>query len=168
MLKPVSIGLLALLAGCSSVETQVEINAPAKDVRAILYDFADYPKWNPFLVSVEGTAEEGKQLYVTVKLPGKPEITGDVTITTATDSELSWRGSALSQLETGEISMGVPGILSADHEFIVRELGPSRTLLLNNDKLSGALVPFYGLKAVESGLDAMNDALKKRAEGGSR
>jgi len=164
-MKPLCIAFLVLLTGCATLQTQVEINAPAKDVRAILYDFADYPKWNPYLVRVDGEPELGREVYVTVKLEGKPEITGDVTITSATDGLLSWRGSALSQVEAGTISVGVPGILTADHDFIIEELGPDKTLFRSNDKLSGALVPFYGDKLVTAALDAMNDALKKRAEG---
>jgi len=146
------------------VETSIVINAPAKDVRAVLYDFADYPKWNPFLIRVEGTAEDGKQLYVTVKEAGKPELTGDVTVISATDSLLSWSGTATSQMESGSIDVGLPGVLSARHEFIIEEQGPARTLFSNNDKLSGALVSLYNSKGLQTGLGAMNEALKKRVE----
>ena len=163
-MKPLCLALLAFLSGCASVETNIVINAPAKDVRAVLYDFADYPKWNPFLVRVDGTAEEGKQLYLTAKVDGKPELTGDVTVITATASRLSWSGSAMSQMESGPITVGIPGVLSATHEFIIEEMGPDRTLFHNNDKLSGALVSVYNSKELKAGLEAMNDALKKRVE----
>jgi hypothetical protein len=163
-MKPLCMVFLVLLTGCATLQTQVEINAPAKDVRAVLYDFADYPSWNPYLIKVDGVPEVGRQVYVTVKLEGKPEITGDVTITSATDGLLSWSGSALSQVESGSISLGIPGILTADHDFIIEELGPRKTLFRSNDKLSGALVPFYGDDRVTAALDAMNAALKKRAE----
>ncbi|HEY5079141.1 MAG TPA: SRPBCC domain-containing protein [Opitutaceae bacterium] len=163
-MKALCAACLAFLSGCASVETSIVINAPAKDVRAVLYDFADYPKWNPFLIRVEGTAEDGKQLYVTVKEAGKPELTGDVTVISATDSLLSWSGTATSQMESGSIDVGLPGVLSARHEFIIEEQGPARTLFSNNDKLSGALVSLYNSKGLQTGLGAMNEALKKRVE----
>ena len=168
MTKALCLACLAVLSGCASVETSVVINAPAKDVRSVLYDFADYPKWNPFLVKVEGTAESGKQLYVTVKEEGKPELTGDVTIIAATDRLLSWSGTAMSQMESGSIDVGLPGILSARHDFIIEEQGPARTLFSNNDKLSGVLVSLYNSKGLKTGLDAMNEALKKRVEQGPK
>jgi hypothetical protein len=163
-MKPFCIAVIVLLSGCASVETNVVINAPAKDVRAVLFDFEDYPKWNPFLIKVEGAAEEGKQVYVTVKVGEKPELTGDVTVISADENHLSWSGSAMSQLESGSIDVGIPGILKARHDFIIEELGPDKTLFRNNDKLSGALVSFYNSKELEAALKAMNDALKKRAE----
>jgi hypothetical protein len=154
-----------LLAGCTTLQTQVEINAPARDVRAILYDFADYPKWNPYITKVDGTVAEGNQIFLTLKPEGKPEITGGATILSATEDHLSWEGSGLSGIESGSISMSIPGILSARHDFVIQELGPDRTLFLNTDKMSGAAVPVFDLKPIKAGLDAMNEALKKRAEG---
>jgi hypothetical protein len=163
-MKRLCLACLAFLTGCATVQTKIVINAPAKDVRAVFFDFADYPKWNPFLVKVEGAAEEGKEIFVTVRVSGKPELTGDVTVISATENSLSWSGSAMSQMESGPITVGIPGILSAKHEFTIEELGPNKTLFRNDDKLSGALVSFYNSKAVEAGLEAMNDALKKRVE----
>jgi hypothetical protein len=153
-----------LLCGCTTLQTQVEINAPAREVSAILYDFADYPKWNPYITKVDGTVAEGNQIYLTLKPEGKPEITGGATILSATEDHLSWEGSGLSGIESGSISMSIPGILSARHDFVIQELGPDRTLFLNTDKMSGAAVPVFDLKPIKAGLDAMNEALKKRAE----
>lgn len=163
-MKPYYLAIPILLAGCTTLQTQVEINAPARDVRAILYDFAEYPKWNPYITKVDGTVAEGNQIFLTVKPAGEPEITGGVTITAATQDHLSWVGSGLSGIESGSISMSIPGILSARHDFIIQELGPDRTLFLNNDRMSGAAVPVFDLKPIKAGLDAMNEALKKRAE----
>ena len=41
-MRPRCLALLLLLSGCTSVQSKIEINAPAKDVRAVLFDFADY------------------------------------------------------------------------------------------------------------------------------
>jgi hypothetical protein len=152
-MKPLCVALLVLLAGCTSVQTRVEINAPAKDVRAILFGFADYPKWNPFIIKVEGTVAEGSQVYVTVKPVGKDEISGKTVVTLMTDNHLSWRG-----------SLAIPGLFSGKHDFIIEESGPGRTVFYNNEKMSGLVIPFYDFKPTEAGFEAMNQALKARAE----
>jgi hypothetical protein len=146
--------LLVLLAGCTSVQTRVEINAPAKDVRAVLFGFADYPKWNPFIVRVDGTVAQGSQVYVTVKPVGKAEISGSTVVTLMTDDHLAWRG-----------SLAIPGLFSGNHDFIIEEAGPGKTVFLNNERMSGIIIPFYDFKPTEAGFEAMNQALKKRAEG---
>jgi hypothetical protein len=153
-----------LLAGCTSVETTVEINAPASAVRAVLFDFGDYPRWNPFITKVDGAAAEGSRLLVTVTPAGGSELTGTATITAATADRLSWRGTAMTQAGAGSINLSIPGILDIEHDFIIEGVGPDRTVLHNNEKLSGSAVPFFDFKPVEAGLEAMNAALKKRAE----
>jgi hypothetical protein len=148
---------LVLLTGCTSVQTQIEINAPAKTVSAVLYKFADYPQWNPFIRKVDGTVAEGKTVNVTVQPVGKAEISGDTTIVSATEKHLSWRG-----------SLRVPGIFHGEHEFVIEELGPNRTLLYQREKMSGLIIPFYNFKPTEAGFVAMNNALKQKAEDASK
>jgi hypothetical protein len=156
-MKPLCMAMLALLAGCTSVQTQVEIDAPAKDVRAVLYGFADYPRWNPFIIKVDGTVAEGSEVTVTVRPVGKDEITGKTVVTRMDDHQLSWRG-----------SLAIPGLFSGRHDFIIEEAGPGKTLFRNNERMSGLVIPFYDFKPTEAGFKAMNQALKQRAEGASR
>jgi hypothetical protein len=148
---------LVLLTGCTSVQTQIEINAPANTVSAVLYKFDDYPQWNPFIRKVDGTVAEGKTVNVTVQPVGKAEISGDTTIVSATEKHLSWRG-----------SLRVPGIFHGEHEFVIEELGPNRTLLYQREKMSGLIIPFYNFKPTEAGFVAMNNALKQKAEDASK
>jgi hypothetical protein len=163
-MKPLFPAFLLLLAGCSSLQTQVEIEAPASTVRAVLYDFGDYPKWNPFILRVDGAVSEGSEIYVTVMPVGGPEINASARVTSVDPDHLSWKGSGMSQVGSGPVSVDIPGILSARHDFIIEELGPGRTLFRNNDDFSGAAVASYDMKPIKAGLDAMNEALKKRAE----
>jgi hypothetical protein len=167
-MKPFCLSCLVFLAACSSTQTRIEINAPARVVRASLFDFAAYPQWNPYIVSVDGAVENGSKVFLTVKPPGGPEINTTATILSVTENRLSWRGVGMSQLESVPITLPIPGVLSANHDFIIEELGPEKTLFLNNIKWSGASVPFYDLKPMEAGLRAMNEALKKRAEANAR
>src|ERR1700678_4000269 len=147
-MKPLLPAILLLLAGCATLQTQVEIKAPASAVRSVLFDFADYPKWNPFIVKVDGTVAEGSEIYVTVVPVGGPEINANAKVLTMTPNHLAWKGSGLSQVGSGPVSVDIPGVLSARHDFIIEELGPDRTLFHNNDDFSGAAVASYNMKPI--------------------
>ncbi len=166
-MKPWFLPLLALLAGCSSVETKIEIHAPANAVRAVVFDYAGYPQWNPYLVKLEGTVAPGNYIYVTVDPVGGHEIIGTAKIISVTENQMSLTGIGMSQVESSPVMLAVPGILSAKHDLIVEEAGPDRTIFYNNVKYSVAVIPFYDLKPMEAGLLKMNEALKKRVEGGT-
>ena len=146
------IGIL-FLAGCTSVQTKIEIEAPAKDVRAVLLNFGDYPKWNPFIVRVDGTVAEGSTVRVTVKPVGKDALSGDTVVTSLTDTRLAWTG-----------SLAIPGLFRGNHEFIIEGQGPKRTMFYQNEKMSGIIIPFVNFKPEAEGFVLMNEALKKRAE----
>jgi hypothetical protein len=156
-MKPIYLAGVLLLAGCTSIQSQIEINAPARAVRAVLYRFDDYPNWNPFIIKVAGTVAEGKDVMVTVKPVGKDQLSGTTTIISMTDSRLEWRG-----------SLAIPGLFTGDHEFIIEEVGSGRTLFRQNEKMSGIIIPFFNIDPERAGFAAMNEALKKKAEAEAR
>src|SRR5271168_2633111 len=130
-MMPLFPAFLLLVGGCSSLQTQVEIEAPASAVRAVLYDFGDYPKWNPFITRVDGTVAQGSEIYVTVMPVGGPEINASAKVLSFTQNHMAWKGSGMSQLGSGPVSVDIPGVLSARHDFIIEELGPGKTLFRN-------------------------------------
>jgi hypothetical protein len=152
-MKLIALAGLVLLAGCTSVQTKIEIDAPAKDVRAVLLNFGDYPKWNPFIVKVDGDVAEGSKVQVTVKPVGKDPISGETTITALTETRLAWTG-----------SLAVPGLFSGNHEFIIEDMGPNKTMFYQNEKMAGLIIPFFDFKPEAAGFVQMNEALKKLAE----
>jgi len=156
-MKPCYLAGVLLLAGCTSIQSQIEINAPAKAVRAVLYRFDGYPGWNPFIIKVDGTVAEGRDVTVTVKPVGRDQISGTTTIISLTDNRLEWRG-----------SLAVPGLFTGDHEFIIEELDSGRTLFRQNEKMSGIIIPFFNIEPERAGFAAMNEALKQRAEASSK
>jgi hypothetical protein len=153
MKLPLLAGVI-LLAGCTSVQTKIERNAPAKDVRSVLLKFEDYPRWNPFIVKVDGAPTEGSKVQVTVKPVGKDPISGETTITALTDTRLAWTG-----------SLAIPGLFSGKHEFIIEDDGPNKTTFYQNEKMSGLIIPFFNFEPEAQGFVLMNEALKRQAEG---
>ena len=57
------------MAGMKQIATEIEINAPASRVWAILTDFARFADWNPFILRIEGQPHIGTRLKVTIRPP---------------------------------------------------------------------------------------------------
>jgi hypothetical protein len=144
---------VAGLAGCTSIATRIEINAPADQVRAIVVDYADYPNWNPFVRKIEGDMTEGKDVRVTVQPVGQATITGIGHVVASTPTRIAWSG-----------QLGFPGVFSGVHTFLIEADGANRTVFSNNEKMRGLAILFYDFKPTEAAFVAMNQALKQRAE----
>jgi len=139
--------------GCTSINTRVEINAPADKVRAIVVDYAAYPTWNPFVRKIEGDMTEGKDVQVTVQPVGQATITGTGHVEVSEPNRIAWSG-----------QLGFPGVFSGVHTFLIEADGANRTVFSNNEKMRGLAILFYDFKPTEAAFVAMNQALKQRAE----
>lgn len=134
----------------------IEIDAPPDRVWAVLSDTASYPDWNPFIRRLEGELREGARLEVEIEPPGGRAMTFKPTVTAAdAGRELRWLGHLL-----------VRGLFDGEHRFQIEDLGDGRSRLTQSERFSGLLVrPFGGtLRKTERGFEAMNRALKERAE----
>ncbi|MEU5878399.1 SRPBCC domain-containing protein [Spirillospora sp. NPDC047279] len=137
------------------VRTSVEIAAPADKVWQVLTDFQSYPEWNPFIVSVQGTARQGTRLDNTLRgsdggtMNFRPRV-----LKADPGRELRWIGRTW-----------VPGIVDGEHYFLIEPAGNGTVRLTQGERFSGALVPVAGgLLRMADEFDAMNAALKARAE----
>ena len=138
------------------IDTRIEIAAPPGRVWGVLTDFARFPEWNPFIIRIEGTPEPGALLRVEIKPPGRSAMTFTPKILAARPGEeLRWRGRLL-----------LPGIFDGEHAFELEDQGGTCSFR-QSERFSGLLVPLLGgaLVATERGFEAMNAALKRRAEG---
>jgi hypothetical protein len=132
--------------------SEIEIEAPADRVWQILTDFEQYPRWNPFLVSVTGEARQGVQLRARAGgMTFRPVVQRAVP-----GRELRWLGRLLLQ-----------GIFDGEHHFEIEPLSEQRVRFRQSEKFRGVLVPllwpFIGGSTLR-GFQAMNSALKQRAE----
>jgi hypothetical protein len=138
------------------IETEIDINAPAAKVWAVLTDFPNMPLWNPFITAIAGRAAAGERLTVTIRPPGKSAITLRPTLLVVQpERELRWLGHFI-----------VSGIFDGEHYFLLDPLGADRTRLTHGESFSGLLVGFLNatLDATETGFNDMNAALKRQAE----
>src|ERR671927_234268 len=105
------------------IATEIIINAPKEKVWEVLTDFAQYPQWNPFIISVKGqglvnTLRNGSQTVVF-----KPKILNVVPY-----RYFDWLG-----------SLGIRGLFDGHHYFEVEELSPSQVKLKHGEAFSGLL-----------------------------
>jgi hypothetical protein len=142
----------------AEIRFSIDISAPAARVWDILTDFPAYPSWNPFIRSISGTHAVGSRLNVTIQPQGGSAMALKPTILNfSPSSEFRWKGQLL-----------VPGVFDGEHYFKLSERTPSAVCLTHGEIFSGLLVPLVfrgGLRSgTELGFQAMNQALKNRAE----
>ena len=141
----------------STLHTEIGINATPQRVWEILTDFAAYPAWNPFIPRISGPATVGSQLGVQLQPPGGRGMSLRPTVLTAAPpQELGWLG-----------RLGVPGLFDGEHRFHIEPLGPDRVRFVQEERFTGLLVPLimrFVARGTRQGFEAMNQALKVRAE----
>ena len=138
------------------LDTSIEIDAPPERVWSILTDFAGYPRWNPFVRSIDGELEVGKTLDVAVHPPGGRAMKfHPVLLAVEPSRELRWKGKLL-----------IPGLFDGEHWIRLRR-AQGRVVLEHGEQFSGLLVPRFRPTidgTTRAGFVAMNEALKREAE----
>lgn len=140
----------------SALTSQIEIDAPAATVWAILMDFPAYPEWNPFIRRISGRPEVGTRIEAQLQPPGGRAMTFKPTVFTAEPRrEFRWLGKLL-----------VKGLFDGEHSFRIEPLGPDRVRFVQEESFTGILLPLLKgtLGQAEEGFAQMNAALKQRAE----
>ena len=139
------------------LHTEIVIAAPSESIWAILTDFAAYPDWNPFIRHISGKLETGARLEVELAPPGSRAMTIRPTLREVQPVRtLRWLG-----------QVGLPGLFDGEHNFQIEQLADGRVRFVQSERFSGVLVPlvmpFIGA-STQQGFEAMNTALKERAE----
>ncbi|MCB9654468.1 MAG: SRPBCC domain-containing protein [Deltaproteobacteria bacterium] len=142
------------------LRTEIEIEAPAATVWAILTDTSMFPTWNPFIHRVEGELRLGSTLEVELGAPGKSKMIFKPTVVALEPNRaLRWLG-----------KLFMRGLFDGEHIF---ELEPKSnasangTRFIHREEFSGLLVPLFRRlleRDTRPGFEAMNQALKVRAE----
>lgn len=140
-----------------AIKTQILIDASPESVWQTLTDFESFGEWNPFITSIEASAEEGSELSIVIEpKPGsktsfKPEV-----LVSMPAEELRWKG-----------KLFVKGLFDGEHYFILERQNDGSTLFKHGEYFSGLLVrPLMSMigEDTEQGFKAMNSALKRFCE----
>jgi hypothetical protein len=139
-----------------SISHTIDIDATPEAVWRELADIGSYADWNPFVRRIEGELEENARIQVEIEPPGGRRMKFRPTVLAARPGrELRWLGRLI-----------LPGLFDGEHSFRIEPAGEGRSRLTQAERFSGLLVrPFGGaLGKTERGFEAMNVALKARAE----
>ena len=139
------------------IVTQMDIAASPERAWSILMDFSRYPQWNPFIRSLSGVAKPGEKLRATIQPKGRRTMTFRPRVLKIEEQqELRWLG-----------HLGFPGLFDGEHYFQLTALSNGNTRFTQGEQFSGVLVGLFLPRmeaATKAGFEAMNRALKDRAE----
>ena len=136
------------------VVTEISIDAAPADVWNVLADGARYPEWNPFIVRMDGELTPGATLQNTLQPePGRQMVFRPLVLTVEPERELRWLG-----------RLFIPRIFDGEHYFLLEERNGA-THLTHGENFTGALLLFIDPESFRANFEAMNLALKERAEG---
>lgn len=120
-------------------------------------NFPRYPEWNPFISRISGSPETGRQLDIRLTPPKgmamtfKPEV-----VRVEPGREFRWLGKLL-----------IKGLFDGEHIFELQEEPSGGVRFVQRERFAGLVVPLLLLmvgKSTMRGFEAMNQALKQRAE----
>jgi hypothetical protein len=140
------------------ITAEIEIDAPAEKVWQVLIDFERYPEWNPSITRIGGDKRAGGRLEFEGAMGGsrtmrfRPRV-----LVYEPNRELRWLG-----------QLFLPGLFDGEHGFEIEPLGEGRSRFRQSERFRGLLVaPIWALIGTDTrrGFEAMNQALKARAEG---
>jgi hypothetical protein len=140
------------------LRSEITIEASAERVWDVLTDFAAFPDWNPYLREASGKLAVGEKLAIDMRPPDgmgmtiKPKV-----VKIEPNREFRWLGHFL-----------MPGIFDGEHIYEIESTGDTSCILVQREKFGGFLAPLMlamVAKSTERGFNAMNQALKERAEG---
>lgn len=139
--------------------TSIEIDATPERVWEVLTDFEAYEEWNPF-ARVVGKPNVGARPRVRLTQPNGRSVSFRPEVLVADPNrEFRWRG-----------RLFVSGLFDGEHRFVLEPLDDGeRTRLTHAETFSGVLSgPLLRVDRgnTEAGFEAMNEALKRRAESG--
>jgi hypothetical protein len=139
------------------VETSIDIAATPERVWEVLTDFERWEAWNPFIPHVEGAAETGTALRLSIVLGGR-RLPVDARVRIVDPPEhLRWRGPRLELLGR---------VFSGEHYFRL-EARDGGTRLTHGEDFDGLIAPLVSRwlePVLRKSFGAMNEALKRRAE----
>jgi hypothetical protein len=140
----------------TTVQHEIEIDAPPSAVWAVLADTESYAAWNPFVRRLTGELRGGARLEAEIAPPGGRAMTfRPMVLAAEPDRELRWLGRLL-----------VPGLFDGEHAFRLEPLDDGRTRFVQSERFDGVLVGLLRrtLEKTRLGFEQMNEALKRRVE----
>lgn len=138
----------------SELRTEIEIIASPARVWQILTETDKFPQWNPFIHRLKGNLRVGETIEVALGESETKAMTFRPTVLEVTPNRaFRWLG-----------HLFVRGIFDGEHIFEIEPLGENRVRFVQREKFGGFAVRWFNFDSTRRGFEAMNQALKARAE----
>ena len=137
------------------IETSIDIEASPEEVWAVLLDWAAYPEWNPFVVSLRGEPMVGARLEARLQRPGHRPMTVKPRVRVLDPHRhFAWLG-----------RLGLPRLFDGEHHFVLEAIDGG-TRVVQYEEFRGVAVPLLrrSLGTTVDGFELMNQALEERVE----
>ncbi|WP_225321281.1 SRPBCC domain-containing protein [Rhizosphaericola mali] len=136
------------------IYTEIKIYATPEKIWNILTDFSNYHSWNPFIDQISGEILEEKKIQVKINPVGGNPMQFKPTLQhIEINHKLSWLGIFLFK-----------GLFDGLHQFEIIDNNDSSIQFIQKENFSGLLVSLFNLDKTRLGFEAMNQALKQKAE----
>jgi hypothetical protein len=137
------------------IQHSIDIDAAPGRVWSVIGDLPEYPTWNPFLVDGQGEFTVNRRLRLQMRVGTRTMTFRPTVLDVREGRRVRWLG-----------RLGIPGIFDGEHVLDVEPLDSGRSRFTQREEFRGILVPFMRslLRSTEAGFQAMNEALKARAE----
>ena len=137
-----------------SIRTEIIISASSDKVWNIFTKFEDYPKWNPFITSLEGVVESGSKITVKIHPPKGKEMIFKPTITEKIRyKKLCWKGKVLFR-----------GLFDGEHKFELIDNSDNTVTFVQSEKFTGIFSSIFSVDKTKEGFILMNKKLKELSE----
>ncbi|GEA86382.1 SRPBCC domain-containing protein [Cellulomonas cellasea] len=137
-----------------TLHAELDVDASAEEVWAVLVDHAAYPRWNPVVVRVRGELRVGARAVETVRTDRGRELTfRSRVLVVDRPHELVRRGRLL-----------LPGVFTGVHRYRLDARGGG-VRVVQSERLTGVLVPFLRRRLTtqsQAQFRAVNAALARR------
>ena len=138
------------------VENRIGIRAPAETIWEILYDLEGWKDWNPLYTEAHGVIRIGGQLSLILALEGEaPREIKPVVLEWVPNDQIHWRLKMMG------------GLVSTTRFLELEQLDTASTIFSNGELIGGLMGPSVARRMgrkLYRGFQAMNEALKERAE----
>lgn len=139
------------------IRSELHIHARPEKVWTILTDFENYPKWNPFIKSLQGEVKIGNRITARIEPPNATGMTfKPIVLSRVENKEFSWLG-----------HLWFTGLFDGEHKFELINHGDGTTLFIQSEKFKGILLPLLKKQLqinAKRGFEEMNLKIKELAE----
>lgn len=155
-----TIVVLLALHRDGGTHAEILIDRPPAEVWRIISDTAAYPTWNPFITRVDGNLKQGATIRIVLGATASDSMVFRPTVLLVRPGQdLCWRG-----------SVWIRGLFDGKHCIHLSAVAGG-TRLEQSERFTGLLAGRLTKDVIEDtrqNFQAMNVALKKRAESASR